>query len=378
MSRSRQPSRRAAEFLASRYPKGGGVGLPVAGEAEHGIGPTCLAGLALLEAGRPVNDPSVVTITERVRSAAYSQNRTYQTSLCLMYLDRLGDENDVPLIQALACRLLVGQNGNGGWGYVLCAPPAGNDVQQLKAIKADQPAGKMHPVIEQYGQALFAARNAGALVSDDNSNAQFAVIAVWIARKHGVNVEACLALVEQRDLQTQNPRTGGWGYSGGPGGHSTPAMHCAGLIGLSTGVARREERKLKADLPKVVEPKKEDPALRKLPDDPFFRPPPKAAATPDPKKQAPAKGLDARDRAVQFGLAGLGAILADSERAGRGTLYLGNDGHGQHDLYFYWSLERVGVIYGINRIGGVDWYASVRAHTRPDPGSRGLVAEPLP
>ena len=67
------------------------MGLPVAGEAEHGIGPTCLAGLALLEAGRPVNDPSVKTITERVRSAAYTQNRTYQTSLCLMYLDRLGD-----------------------------------------------------------------------------------------------------------------------------------------------------------------------------------------------------------------------------------------------------------------------------------------------
>ena len=62
------------------------------------------------------------------------------------------------------------------------------------------------------------------------------------------------------------------------------------------------------------------------------------------------------------GLPVLVRILADSERAGRGTLYLGNDGHGHHDLYFYWSLERVGVIYGIDKIGGVDWYAS-GAHT---------------
>jgi len=233
-------------------------------------------------------------------------------------------------------------------------------VQRLKAIKADQPPGKIHPVIEQYAQSLAGTRAPDP--SDDNSNTQFAAIAVWVARKHGVNVERALELLEQRFLATQNPRTGGWSYSGGVTGHSTPAMHCAGLIGLATGVARREERKLKSDVPVKVEPKKVDPNARKYPDDPFFNPPQKVAASPaDSKKPAAAK-VDGRDRAVQFAFAGLGAILADSIRAGRGSLYLGNEGHGQHDLYFYWSLERVGVIFGIDRIGGVDWYAA-GAHT---------------
>jgi hypothetical protein len=354
--------RKGAEFLKTRYPKDGGGILAVAPDAiEYGIGQTCLSGLAILEAGIPANDPSIALITERVRTASYSQTRTYQVSLCLMYLDRLGDPNDVPLIQMLAVRLLVGQNGNGGWTYNLCPAPSATDIQRLKAIKADQPPGKMHPVIEQYAQSIAGTREPGP--GEDNSNTQFAVLAVWVARKHGVNVERALELSEQRFLATQNPRTGGWSYSGPVNGHSTPAMHCAGLIGLATAVARREERRLKTDLPKKVEPKKkEDPNAKKYPDDPFFNPPQKAAAAPtDPKKPAPAK-VDGRDRAVQFALAGLGAILAESLRAGRGSLYLGNEGHGQHDLYFYWSLERVGVIYGLDKIGGVDWYA-YGAHT---------------
>ena len=28
-----------------------------------------------------------------------------------------------------------------------------------------------------------------------------------------------------------------------------------------------------------------------------------------------------------------------------------------HGLYFLWSVERVGVLYGHDKIGGVDWYA---------------------
>src|SRR4029453_10244576 len=104
-----------------------------------------------------------------------------------------------------------------------------------------------HPDIELYAQSLTGTRTSDiGLGGEDNSNTQFAAIAVWVARKHGVNVERALELLEQRFLTTQNPRTGGWSYSGGVGGHSTPAMHCAGLIGLATGVARREERKLKS------------------------------------------------------------------------------------------------------------------------------------
>lgn len=372
---------RGAEFLKSRYQNAAGAPGGAGGAADHGIGPTCLAGLALLESGTPVTDRSLQIITDRVRNDSYNQNRTYQTSLCLMYLDRLGDPADVPLIQALAIRLLVGQNGGGGWGYELCATPAPGDVQRLKAIKADQPPGKLHPEVERYGQALFAARaqgQGGTLVSDDNSNTQFAVLAVWLARKHGVPVDNALDLIEQRFIRSQNPRTGGWSYSGGGGGAEgagpgSPSMHCAGLIGLATSVARREERRLKSDLPKKEEaPKKQHAEARKNPDDPFFNPPQKTAAAADPKKPAPARN-DARDRAVSFALSGLGQILAESIRAGRGSLYLTSSiAHGQHDLYFFWSLERVGVIFGLDKIGGVDWYgagAHTLVHTQNPSGS---------
>ena len=44
------------------------------------------------------------------------------------------------------------------------------------------------------------------------------------------------------------------------------------------------------------------------------------------------------------------------------ALVLGHKGHGQHDLYFYWSLERVGVIYGMDKIGGIDWWEAGRSH----------------
>src|SRR5262245_50474604 len=67
-----------ANFLKSRYEKGNGAAGAGPNGADYGIGPTCLAGLAQLEAGRPVTDPAVKNIINLVREAAYSQNKTYQ------------------------------------------------------------------------------------------------------------------------------------------------------------------------------------------------------------------------------------------------------------------------------------------------------------
>jgi hypothetical protein len=341
-------------FLKARY-TGGPAGAGPVGEG-HGVGGTCLAGLALLEAGTPPADPAVKAITQIVRGEAGKQSQTYQVSLCLMYLDRLGEPADVPMIQALAVRLLAGQTAGGGWSYAATAEIPDADAQQLRALKPTQQPGKLHPEIEKYGRALFAARAQSTVDGpDDNSNTQFAVMAVWIARKHGVPVDGALELVEKRFLATQNPRTGGWPYAGvRDGGAGSPSMHCAGLIGLATGVARREERRVKTEPPKEDPPAKAGPAPGTNPDDPFFNPPAKA----EPKKPAPARGLDARDRSVQLAFAGLGAILAESARVGRGALFLQGGVHGQHDLYFFWSLERVGVIFGADKIGGVDWHTA--------------------
>src|SRR5262249_39768784 len=133
---------------------------------------------------------------------------------------------------------------------------------------------------------------------DDNSNTQFGVLAVWAARKHGVPVEAALNRIEQRFLATQNPQTGGWPY-GGRGGDGSPSMTCAGLLGLATALARREERALVAEASKPAPvnsaPKPGDPSFTPLPPE-----------NPAAKKARP---LDARDAAVQRGLADLAVAL---------------------------------------------------------------------
>jgi len=356
--------KKGSDSLKARYGRGpGGLpGLPGGGGGgETGIGPTCLAGIAMLEAGVPVNDDALKAITETVRVSSYTQSATYQVCLCLMYLDRLGDPADEPLIQMLAVRLLAAQTPGGGWGYQ-CAPVPEGDAVRLRAMKPEK-AGKLHSEVLKYGQGLAAARaNVLQTGGDDNSNTQFGVLAVWLARKHGVPVEDALDLIEKRFLASQN-QNGGWAYSGGgpgmpvaPSIGASPSMYCAGLLGLATGIARREERRLKAE-PAKPEPKTEPADPKKNPDDPFFNPPtPVKGDKLNPKKNPP-RQPDARDRAVQAALAGLGVAIADSAKAGRGALVLGgNGGHGHHDLYFFWSLERIGVIYGLDKIGGVDWY----------------------
>jgi hypothetical protein len=347
---------RGVSYLKARYRD---VKAPPApsSESNHGIGPAALSGLALLEAKVPANDPAVQAIASAVRDTSYRETRTYQIALCLFFLDHLEDPADVPLIQMLAVRLLAGQTAKGGWGYECVKPVPAETEKWLRAtLKARQletkpgdgpppapPAGKMHPDAEKYGAALFADRVSG--LSDDNSNTQFGLLAVWLARKHGVPVEPALDAVERRFLESQDPQSGGWGYSGAavvPGSVSG-SMTCAGLLGLSTGVARREERRLKAAASKPDA--KKDPRAN----DPFFNP-------PKPEKKEPEK-KKAREqtREVLAGFACLGARFAAKlqgvARPG------GGEGETDRNLYFLWSLERVGVIYGVDRIGGLDWYA---------------------
>ena len=308
-----------------------------------GIGPQALAGIALLEAKVPANDPAVTAITNAVRTQCYSQSRTYQITLCLMYLDRLEDPNDVPLIQMLAVRLLAGQNGNGGWTYTCVNDLTAQEVQWLQAnVKPIPPekddSGKpvnkapgLHPAVKEYAAAVRAATgNQG----DDNSNTQFAIIAVWAARKHGVPVEASLELIEKRFVASQDA-DGCWSYTMN-GGVSRAAMTCAGLLGLATGVARREERRAKT----ADKAPKEAPKTTK-PNDPLFTP----AAKGDEKKGE--KRPEWQTAPIMKGLAGLGAHL---------NLIVRGAQAGERPFYTFWSIERVGVLYGLDKIGGVDWY----------------------
>src|SRR5262249_2947755 len=122
-------------------------------------------------------------------------------------------------------------------------PPAAGEAAKKPGV-----AGKLHPEIEKYIGRLASGRRDRI---DDNSNTQFGVLGVWAARKHGVPVEHALDLIERRFLATQTGG-GGWPYSGVVQG--SPSMTCAGLLGLATAIGRREERRLKAELPKHTDP----------------------------------------------------------------------------------------------------------------------------
>src|SRR5262249_28246044 len=145
---------------------------------------------------------------------------TYQVALCLMYLDRLGDPNDVILVQMLAVRLLAGQTKDGGWGYstAVAVPKADEDrlrdaMKQAQLATGGKEPPKLHPEIEKYMQSLAKSplvAGPGVVQQSDNSNTQFAVLALWMSRKHGVPVEAALKGIEDRFMTFQDPNTGNW------------------------------------------------------------------------------------------------------------------------------------------------------------------------
>jgi hypothetical protein len=148
--------------------------------------------------------------------------------------------------------------------------------------------------------------------TDDNSNTQFAILGVWAARRHGVPVGRSLALISARFRNSQNP-DGSWGYNLHT--HLRPdSMTCAGLLGLA--VARAEGD---------------------------------GGTAPD-KDPAISRGLQFLGKKVQ----NPGGVKRP--RNGRpNALQIGAQSLG--DLYWLWSVERVGVIYSLPTIGGKDWYA---------------------
>lgn len=315
-------------------------------------GATALAGLTLLECGVPAEDPVIQRAAAFVRQASVGATHTYSVSLFILFLDRLGDSREVPLLESLSVRLLAGQSPQGGWSYQ-CPTPSEEEVRRLGAHlqqqaelvarrEAVKPAAKR--TVEELPKevkdelARLANRQMGAgfgipqqpwalLQRDDNSNTQFALLALWVSRRHGLPVDAALTRAERHFRQTQNA-DGGWSYlpvSGGGQGlrFSTPAMTCAGLLALAMGYGANGEAVLRTGSPK---------------------PPGKAKAN---------RNL-ATDRAVAAAL----GLLSTAIGQPRGRLPgLGNLDRTVVDYYYLWSLERVAMLYGLKTIGKKDWYA---------------------
>jgi hypothetical protein len=354
---------------------------------RNDVGTATLAGMALLESGTPVDDVSILLIAHYVREKSLSQNGTYQISLCIMFLDRLGNPGDHGLIQYLTLRLLSGQCVDGSWSYTcdglnpddatlrvlykalvpqtrLTTPAAKNapkpkepefkgppkkrddldpeDFPKEKERKKDPlakekpkvtPKGapndysSLHPELRRYGRITTMPGRGDSLIgritgSGDHSNTQFATIGLWCGRRHGVDTSASMLLLEKHYRECQTP-DGSWGYTGSNAGGGSPAMTCAGLMGMAMGFGARDANMRTKD-----------------------------GAAP------PAKNDDiGADKIVEAGLKYLGGELGRAEmREERGRKkFQAFDLNTNH--YLLWSVERVGMIYGLPTIGKIDWYA---------------------
>jgi hypothetical protein len=310
------------------------------GSWQH-VGGTALAGLALLEAGVPPSDEAVRKAAAYVRRLSIQEAYQYNVSLAVMFLDRLGDPQDEPFIQALAIRLLSGQirHGTGqagGWAYYIRGPQPG-EVERLTAClrtrkdPADQPKPakeakektlqrpKAVPreLLAQIDAIYRAPKPVGGITVADNSNTQFALLALWVARRHGIPVERALELAEQRFRSTQHAN-GGWTYQTAPPGiplatnpqdaNPTPQMTCVGLIGL--GLAHGSSTKEK-DI--------------------------------------------SRDTAILKGMHALAGSIGTPAANAKAAPRLPHNN--QNKVYYtLWSLERTAVLYDLKTIGGKDWY----------------------
>ncbi|HYV34405.1 MAG TPA: hypothetical protein VE988_01800 [Gemmataceae bacterium] len=336
------------------------------------LGPTALAGLTLLECGVPTTDKRILEAAKYVRDQKIwgGNGHTYEISLAILFLDKLGDKNDKKIIQALALRLLNGQardekdvSNFGGWTYDCRVmdnkeatafltglektrpkpPPTAIDIDKgaktplpipvdknksggssydSELIDSDLLRDEFMPValLQQKGQPPKGQKKGPVPKKDDfkgpradNSNTQFAMLAVWVARRHGIPTEAALARCEKRFRASQFA-SGNWGYHFDDQARQfRPSMTCVGLLGIALGKGSTAELSLRG-------------------------------AKPDPKKTKPVPIDDQVRR-------GINALHLDSYQL------QGKQWPGDLSLYFVWSVERIGVLYDLTHVGGnQDWY----------------------
>lgn len=265
-----------------------------------------LNGLALLECGVPDDDPDVLTLAAAIRKEAPTMKMTYDLAPSLFFLNRWNesrplDEADRAMARSFALRILTGQLTTGIWTYE-CSVLS---PEQEAKLLIDLQAGSYKPTKESHIASM--------------SNTQFAMLAVWGSRKYGVPVRSPLLALARYFRTNQNP-DGSWHY--GLGAFKASATN-AGLIGLAIESALLDEK----EFPGALRPSNENSNKEYL--DKAFE---FAGKTIGRKKSDPGGGS-----IVSFG----GAYF-DADAIG--------------DLYYLWTLERVGVIYSKELIADKNWY----------------------
>jgi hypothetical protein len=338
----------------------------------HAVAYAALPGLTLLECGVSPKEPAIKAAAAFVRTAAqgadssYKLDYTYDLALTILFLDKLGEARDRALIQTLILRLVAGQTSTGGWSYrcpVLTRAQLETLLKMLRATPEQLAKMPWSPV-----KALPVLSDPGKILVDpvekveqpingttDNSNSQFALLAMWTAQHHDVPMERTLNLLVTRYRASQNA-DGTWGYrfkqNGGEGG--SPAMTCCGLLGMAVAHGLAHDAAEKAQRRQIAEAAQVLAGLAASPAAPGVAPAavlalPVQAGAPQAPAAALAKVPLANDPMVIKGFAFLSQVVG--KPTGRFLPPIK-----QENLYFLWSLERVGVLYDLSLIGDKDWY----------------------
>lgn len=278
----------------------------------YNVGSTSLAALTLLECGAKPEDPAVQRAVRYVRTAAPRQTNTYSIATTLLFLDRLGDPADVPLLQLLGVRLLLGQRTGGGWSYECPAGFEGAFTPSSGGAKPKVADGEK-PIPELPRELVELLRNPtnfqSAIVGDDNSNTQFGTLGLWVARRHGVPVDQALKAVELRFRASQNSATGGWSYTPNGLEGSSPTMTAAGALCITVALGVEKNR---------------------------------APAIKHPNLLA--------------ALTALGTCIGHPVGKEGGATPRTIPTAGGKSFYFLWTLERMAMAHGLKTIGNKDWY----------------------
>jgi hypothetical protein len=313
-------------------------------------GSTALAGLALLECGVPKDSPCIAKAAAYLRTQSATLRHTYSVSLALIFFDRLGEPADLPIIESLAARLVGGQDAaSGAWSY-WCPELVPAERQRLTELttrirgEGDGTSSKLNPADFRQRLALLnqASPNLAGpgLSRPDNSNSQFALLALWVARRHGLPVDNALWKGAVHFRITQNGDAG-WSYKMEESSLTVPTMTCAGILGLAVGHGVRNDKAKEkgsggSDISKDTHLQA---ALRTLS---------LAIGSPLEKRITEADGGEgpAPPGARRLPIATPPAPLPQ-----QGLVTAGGKA-----FYFLWSVERVAMVLNLETINRKDWY----------------------
>jgi hypothetical protein len=269
--------------------------------AATGVGEQALAGLALLKAGTPPDDPAVRTCLQKVmgrfNGTSYTPERSgpgghsiYEAGVISLFLATLDPVAHRPQIDAVANYLIAGQIASGGWDYP-------------------------H-------------RTAG-----DTSISQYAILGLWEAENAGTVVSPRVWDRAARWFLSVQDAAGGWAYHRDePGAADTISMTAAGVGSLL--ICQRQLARHK----QVVESRH-----------PFLVP---VLTDPNaPGAYRPETTPSAMSAGIRRGLAWLGPRFDPASPI-----------MGQSAYYGLYGIERIGALADRDLLGGLDWYARGTAY----------------